>query len=107
MIVWIKVECTEGVLGRLSYPMQYAFQWLCTYWAEDVYVVAITGGEHQTLIKHYFANAIDVLPPKEDAERKTNRLKELLGDDFQVLWEGEERIHIEYSPKDFKVLFRL
>jgi len=99
MNIWIKIDCTHGVLGCLQYPVRYIVKILAQIWQEDIYVTSTDEGAHLPYSKHYFGEAIDVLPPRKDRERKIRRLKERLDEDFDVIDEGNH-IHCEYDPKN-------
>lgn len=69
-------------------------------WIDEEPVLTSTWeGVHLPWSKHYTGNALDFrTPEKHDPDIVIQRLRELLGDNYDVLFEGDH-IHIEYDPK--------
>ena len=99
MNIWIKIDCTHGLLGCLQYIVRHIMKVICQIWNEDIYITSTDEGNHIAYSKHYFGEAIDIRPPKTDRENKINKLKERLGEDFDVIDEGDH-VHVEYDPKE-------
>ena len=98
MNVWIKIDCTQGLLQILSRPMQYAYEVICVEWDEDVFITSITEGKHLAWSRHYFCDAIDVFPPLTDRKVKVRKVRDILGTDYEVIDESNH-IHVGYDPK--------
>ena len=65
----------------------------------DLVVTSISEGEHAPGSLHYVGLAIDLRQPTpEHVPLCVQRLKAALGEDFDVLAEGDH-IHVEYQPK--------
>lgn len=70
---------------------------------KDMIITSVYDGVHKPNSLHYKGKAIDIRTThltKEEKEKVLKRLKELLGNDYQVIFEtSPEHIHIEYDPK--------
>ena len=78
-------------------------------WAANKIEAVITScveGKHKRASKHYIGCAFDVRlknVPKPARGGFVHEVEESLGEDFDVIWEGEgelwEHLHVEYDPK--------
>jgi len=69
--------------------------------AKEMVVTSCSDGKHSPTSLHYVGHAVDLrtsnLPP-ERVQKVTNRLREVLGDEFDVVLEADH-IHVEWQPK--------
>ena len=67
----------------------------------DLVITAGVDGKHSTASLHYAGQAVDLRTrdvPEDTRPKLVARLKECLGEDYDVLLE-ETHIHAEYQPK--------
>lgn len=65
----------------------------------ELVITSATDGDHMSGSKHHCGDAVDLRSRTlDDPEAVTRELKDKLGRDFDVLYEGNH-IHIEYDPK--------
>jgi len=67
----------------------------------DVVITSARGDRHSRASLHYIGAAIDIRTREmndETIRAVISRLKQVLGKDFDVIFEGNH-IHIEYQPK--------
>ena len=99
------VRLKRGVI--LASPEPYIFDMIhaakvAYFWLnKDVVVTSGIDGTHSTKSLHYKGRALDFRTNHlTDSERVeiTDRLKADLGDDYDVVFEGDH-LHVEYDPK--------
>lgn len=98
MNVWIKIDCTHGLLSKLSENARIMYKAVCQVWEEDVFITSIDGDRHLLWSKHYFLDAFDVRPPLFKKDVKLNAIRKILGRDFDIVDEINH-IHLEYDKK--------
>jgi len=68
----------------------------------DLVLTSIVDGSHSRGSRHYQGDAIDLrtrnFPTDADAKTASDRIRERLGADYDVVLEGNH-IHVEYDPK--------
>lgn len=65
----------------------------------DLILTCVTDSKHSGTSLHYVGHAVDIgLPPADKRDVVIQRMRENLGDDFDVILE-ENHIHMEYQPK--------
>lgn len=68
---------------------------------EDATVTYTTNGRHKSSSLHYQGHAVDLRTRDMTPDQRRdalNRLREVLGEDFDVVDEGDH-IHVEYDPE--------
>lgn len=99
MRTWVKLDCTNGILRLLSNEMLKAFSMIVlAFEDDDIHITSLTEGIHKAGSRHYSGNAIDVLPPLHDKERKLAKLIATVGKNYDIVNEVNHW-HIEYDPK--------
>lgn len=101
MNVWIKIDCTHGLLSMLSEDARKMYKVVCQVWEEDLFVSSLEEGRHLAYSKHYFLDAFDAYPPKTKRGVKIAAIRKILGRDYDILDEGSH-IHFEYDKKERK-----
>lgn len=69
---------------------------------EELVVTSTYEGAHSAGSLHYANDAIDIRYPSKDRAQIIAELKNILGDDFDVVTETDH-IHIEYDPPRYKL----
>jgi hypothetical protein len=69
--------------------------------SQELIICWTTGGAHMKGSLHFKRRAVDILPPKKRVQVIIDRLKYVLGPDYDVVDETDEEphIHIEWDPK--------
>lgn len=66
---------------------------------ETLVITSVIDGTHMRASIHYTGGAIDFRVPGSKAVTLRNRLAGALGDDYDVVEEGDH-IHVEWQPKE-------
>lgn len=99
MRVWVKLDCTNGILRLLTSEMQKGFAIISlAFEDDDIHITSLTEGVHKVNSKHYSGNAMDIVPPLHEPQRKLTKLITMLGKNYDVVNE-QNHWHIEYDPK--------
>ncbi|MCD6126073.1 MAG: hypothetical protein J7J19_03595 [Thaumarchaeota archaeon] len=86
-------------LSSLHVAMWYAVKVVNEVWqGEEPVITSTWEGTHVPWSMHYRKRALDFRVPKRPIKEVISELKEKLGKDYDVLYEGDH-IHIEYDPK--------
>jgi len=79
--------------------MQRVFMAVPVAWDdEEPVITSCREGTHMDGSLHYFGKAMDFRLPSAHMQNKIGKLKQLLGDDFDVV-RSTSCIHVEYDPK--------
>jgi len=65
---------------------------------EETVVTSTYEGNHSAASLHYANDAVDIRIPKKRVKEILSRIKNRLGDNFDIVDE-QDHIHIEYDPK--------
>lgn len=88
-------------IDRLKRPVRRILNKLVVIYASYGYDLIVTStyeGTHSPGSLHYSNEAIDVDDPPDHKEEITQKIKDSLGRDFDVILESDH-IHIEHDPK--------
>lgn len=66
---------------------------------ESLVVTSVIDGVHMHASIHYTGGAVDIRTPQANVDRIAQRIMTAIGDDFDVVVEGNH-IHIEWQPKE-------
>lgn len=102
----IKIKSGVTILGlapQMILALLVAYVCYANAAAPEFVLTSGNDGAHSIHSKHYVGNAADIrtnnLPsPRQDGPRLAEEIKECLGRDYDVLFEGDH-IHIEYDPR--------
>ncbi len=71
---------------------------LCIYYNSELIITSTYEGDHSAGSLHYANEAVDIDTPPKDTVLMVEKLKSMLGKDYDVVNEYSH-IHIEYDPK--------
>ena len=98
MTVWKKLD-VQGDLQPIAAKARGKVAKIYKEYGEDLYITSHREGRHGIISLHPDGWAFDFRYPSEEIKNLKNLIRESLGINFDVVFEGLH-IHIEYDPKN-------